>query len=159
MGDMQSSGAGSTDAILAYWKEHREQLRQSETQRSTLTNFLLVIVAALTALVVQQKFRVVTIPLTVLIILLGIYGSLTVAKYYERSRYHLQQARALTSTLRERGDLGPEEPLDVARDGHLQQFPRLGTVRLHLLWVTLHIGITLFGLALLGVTIGVAITK
>jgi hypothetical protein len=27
------------DAVLAYWKEHREQFRQSETQRSTLTKF------------------------------------------------------------------------------------------------------------------------
>lgn len=156
---MQSSGAGSTDTILAYWKEHREQLRQSETQRSTLTNFLLVVAAALTALVVQQKFDVVAIPLTVLIVLLGIYGSLTVAKYHERSRYHLQQARALTATLRERGDLGPEEPLDAARSLHMQQFPRLATVRLHLLWVALHIGIAAFGLALLCVTVGVAIAK
>lgn len=46
----------SDEAIRAYWKEHREQLRQCETQRSTLTNLLIVITAALSALIVQQRF-------------------------------------------------------------------------------------------------------
>ena len=29
------------DAVLAYWSEHRDQLRQSENQRAVLTNYLL----------------------------------------------------------------------------------------------------------------------
>ena len=35
------------DAVLAYWREHREQLRQSENQRAVLTNYVLVITAAI----------------------------------------------------------------------------------------------------------------
>jgi hypothetical protein len=31
------------DAVLEYWKEHREQFRQSENQRAVMTNFILVI--------------------------------------------------------------------------------------------------------------------
>jgi hypothetical protein len=48
--------SGSDDAVLPFWAEHRQQLRQSETQRSILTNIVLAIVAGLTGLMVQQKF-------------------------------------------------------------------------------------------------------
>lgn len=136
-----------------FWKEHREQLRQSETQRSTLTNFLLVVTAGLSALIVQQKFSAGAIPLSIFISLLGIYGALTVAKYYERATYHLSQARALTATLASLGTLGPESELDERRAEHYRQFPRLHRLRLHHLWVSLHLGVTLYGLALLIVCI------
>ena len=42
------------DAVLAYWKEHREQLRQSENQRAVLTNYVLVLVAAISGFIMQQ---------------------------------------------------------------------------------------------------------
>lgn len=137
------------EAVLAFWKEHREQLRQSETQRSTLTNFLLAIAAGLSALIVQQKFSVGGIPLSVFILLLGIYGALTVAKYYERAAYHLAQARALTATLVSMGSLGPEHELDERRTEHYRQFSRLHRMRLHHLWVALHVGVALYGASLL----------
>ena len=51
------------DAVLAYWKEHREQLRQSENQRAVLTNYVLVIVAAISGFIVQQHFDLRTLRL------------------------------------------------------------------------------------------------
>ncbi len=87
------------DAVLAYWREHREQLRQSETQRAVLTNYVLVIASALTGLAVQNKLAHQTWPLAVLVFLVGVYGAATVAKYHERADYHLSQARPLTKTL------------------------------------------------------------
>ena len=50
------------DAVLAYWQEHREQFRQSENQRAVLTNYVLVIAAAVSGLVVQQGFKIRTLP-------------------------------------------------------------------------------------------------
>jgi hypothetical protein len=143
----------SETAVLAYWKEHREQLRQSETQRATMTNFLLVIVGALSALVVQQRFALATLPLSGLICLLGIYGLVATAKYYERAAYHLAQARALTTTLVDMGALGPEERLDSARAVHNSEFRRLVRIRLHVLWLVLHGLIVFYGLALLVITV------
>ena len=67
------------DAVLAYWKEHREQLRQSENQRAVLTNYVLVIVAAISGFIVQQHFDLRTLPLSVLIMVIGLYGALAVA--------------------------------------------------------------------------------
>jgi hypothetical protein len=91
------------DAVLAYWKEHREQLRQSENQRAVMTNFILVITAGISGFVVQQHFSVRTIPLSVLTVIIGRYGALSAAKYHERAEYHLSQARALTRALTSSG--------------------------------------------------------
>ncbi|GAA2729755.1 hypothetical protein [Streptomyces nogalater] len=98
----------SDEAIHAYWKEHREQLRQCETQRSTLSSLLLVITAALSALIVQQKFSTYVMPLCLFVAFTGGYGAVTVSKYFERASYHLSQTRALTKDLVELGVLGSD---------------------------------------------------
>ncbi len=59
------------DVVLAYWNEQRQQFRQSENQRATMTNFILVIISALSGLIIQQKFADTTIPLGALIITLA----------------------------------------------------------------------------------------
>ncbi|GHG24719.1 hypothetical protein [Streptomyces zaomyceticus] len=146
----------SDEAIRAYWKEHREQLRQCETQRSTLTNLLIVVTAALSALIVQQKFTINVVPLCIFVVLTGAYGAVAVSKYYERASYHLSQARALTADLVTRGVLGPKEGLEQARGEHNRRFPRLHRVRLHRLWVVLHLAIALYGVCLFCVCVAVA---
>ncbi|WP_395758516.1 hypothetical protein OIE82_08495 [Streptomyces althioticus] len=146
----------SEEAIRAYWKEHREQLRQCETQRSTLTNLLLIVTAALSGLIVQQKFTLNVLPLCLFVATTGVYGAVAVAKYYERASYHLTQARALTRDLADRGVLGSDEGLARARAAHYREFPRLHRIRLYRLWVGLHLAIAFYGLALLLVCVIVA---
>ncbi|MGP3914252.1 hypothetical protein [Nonomuraea sp. 10N515B] len=146
----------SDEAIRAYWKEHREQLRQCETQRSTLSNLLIIITAALSALIVQQRFSLYVLPLCVFISIAGLYGAVAVSKYYERASYHLSQARALTKDLAERGVLGTDERLVKARADHYRAFPRMHRFRLHRLWVALHFAIGLYGLSLLLVCVVMA---
>ncbi|HWU10210.1 MAG TPA: hypothetical protein VN520_28200 [Streptomyces sp.] len=146
----------SEEAIRAYWKEHREQLRQSETQRSMLTNLVLIMTAALSALIVQQRFSLYVVPLCVFVSLSGLYGAVTVAKYYERASYHLSQARALTRDLVDLGILGTGERLAQARADHYRAFPRMHRIRLYRLWVILHVAVGLYGLSLLSVCVATA---
>ncbi|MBG0819591.1 hypothetical protein HS048_02305 [Planomonospora sp. ID91781] len=146
----------SDEAIRAYWKEHREQLRQCETQRSTLSNLLIIITAALSALIVQQRFSLYVLPLCAFISMIGLYGAVAVSKYYERASYHLSQARALTKDLAERGVLGTDERLVKARTDHYSAFPRIHRIRLHRLWMVLHFAIGLYGLSLLLVCVVMA---
>jgi hypothetical protein len=141
------------DTVLAYWKEHREQLRQSENQRAVLTNYVLVIAAGVSGLVVQQHFGLGTLPLSVLIVIIGLYGALAAAKYHERADYHLSQARALTRILTGTGALpDSRDALQAARDSHAAKYPRIYRLRLNWLWTGLHLGIALYGLALIIVT-------
>ena len=145
------------DGGLAYWHEHREQLRQSENQRAVLTNFVLVITAAVSSLVVQQHFATRTLPLSVLVVITGVYGALTVAKYHERAEYHLQQARALTQALTASGVLADYRgALAHSRQEHYRRYPVLHRVRLHRLWTGLHLGIAAYGAALIIITAAVS---
>lgn len=141
--------ADKSDAVLAYWGEHRQQLRQSEEQRAVLTNYVLVIASALIGFAVQQGLSRSTLPLVALVVIVGIYGAVTVAKYHERAEYHLTQARAFTQTLTALGALPADETLlDEHRQRHYAKYPRLHRIRLHLLWTGLHATIALLGLTL-----------
>jgi uncharacterized membrane protein YdbT with pleckstrin-like domain len=141
------------DAVLAYWSEHRTQLRQSESQRAVLTNYVLAIAAAISGLVVQQRFRMQTLPLSIMVVLIGLYGALAAAKYHERANYHLGQARALTQVLVQSGELSDNDAiLDRFRRDHYQEFPGLSRIRLHWLWTGLLLGVAAYGLVLIILT-------
>jgi hypothetical protein len=141
------------DAVLAYWKEHREQLRQSENQRAILTNYVLVITAGISGFVVQQHFSLRTLPLSVLTVIIGLYGALSAGKYHERADYHLSQARALTRVLTESGALTDSTVLlEEFRQAHYARYRRLSRLRLNWLWIGLHIGIAVYGIVLVCIT-------
>jgi len=143
------------DPTLAYWGAHREQFRQSENQRAVLTNFVLVIAAGASGLVIQQGLRLRTLPLSVLIIVIGLYGVLAVAKYHERATYHLLQARALTHALVTSGALPDYDAvLEETRQEHYQHYPHLHRLRLrlHWLWTGLHLAIAAYGVVLVILT-------
>jgi type IV secretory pathway TrbF-like protein len=138
-----------SEAVLAYWNEHRQHLRHSEDQRAVLTNYVLVITSALIGLAVQQHLQVRTLPLALLVTGIGLYGALTVAKYHERAEYHLCQARALTRIMKELGALPADETLlEEYRQAHYSKYPRLRRIRLHTLWTGLHLAIAGIGLVL-----------
>jgi hypothetical protein len=134
---------------LAYWMEHREQLRQSESQRAIMANYILVIAAAISGFVAQQHFTMRTIPLSILIILVGAYGALAAAKYHERADYHISQARALTRELVDAGGLiNAKGTLNEFRQAHYGKYPRLARLRLYWLWIGLNVGVALYGVTL-----------
>jgi hypothetical protein len=137
-----------SDVVLAYWSEHRQQLRQSESQRAVLTNFLLVITAGLSGFIVQRDFAMSTLPLAVFIVLIGLYGALSAAKYHERAAYHLNQGRALTDTLQGMGALAEDTNVDEARTAHYRKYRILHRIRLHWLWTGLHLAVAGYGIAI-----------
>lgn len=144
---------GAEDAVLVYWKEHREQFRQSENQRAVLTNYVLVITAAVSGLIVQQRFSLRTLPLSVFIVVIGLYGALASAKYYERAQYHIVQARALTRVLIDAGALADSSAaLEEFRQTHYRKYPRLHRIRLNWLWTGMHLGIAVYGAVLVVIT-------
>jgi type IV secretory pathway TrbF-like protein len=148
-----------SNAVLTYWSEHREQMRQSENQRATMTNYVLVIAAALAGFIVQQGFHARTIPLSLLITAIGLYGAASAAKYHERAVYHLRQARALTHVLCDLGALpDSSDALTAARQAHYARYPRLHRLRLHDLWTGLHLAIATLGAGLAAIACIAALT-
>ena len=138
----------SVETALTFWREQREQLRQSENQRSVLTNYVMVLAGGLSGLIVQQEFTAKTLPLALLLVGIGLYGALSSAKYHERAEYHLAQARALTEVLRTLAALGDDIPLVGRRETHYAKYPRLHRLRLHWLWTGLNLAIAGYGIVL-----------
>jgi hypothetical protein len=118
-----------------------------------LTNYVLVLVTAGTGLILQQEFRLRTLPLALLLAALGGYGALASAKYHERADYHLGQARALTRVLVGLGALPPDTELDEQRLRHYSEYRLLSRIRLHWLWTGLHLAIAGYGLVLAAVVV------
>jgi hypothetical protein len=146
--------ADQSDAVLAYWKEHREQLRQSETQRGVMTNYILVIAAAIGGFVIEQHFSSRTIPLSIFTVIIGLYGAIVAAKFHERADYHLFQARALTKVLVDAGTLPDSRiVLQEYRESHYDKYPRLARIRLNWLWIGINAGIGIYGIVLLIITL------
>jgi hypothetical protein len=146
--------ADQSDAVLAYWKEHREQLRQSENQRGVMTNYILVIAAAIGGFIIEQHFSPRTIPLSILTVVIGIYGAVVAAKFHERANYHLFQARALTQVLVDAGILpDSRDILQEYRQSHYDKYPKLARIRLNWLWIGINAGIGIYGFVLLIITL------
>lgn len=116
-----------------------------------MTNFLLIITAGLSGLIVQQKLSTATAPLAILIALIGVYGALVSAKYHERAQYHLTQARALTRALVDMNILPENRHLDEFREAHYRAYPTLHRIRLHWLWTGLHLAVAAYGVTLTAV--------
>ena len=80
-------------------------------------------------------------------VLLGVFGIITSAKYYERFRSAASHVGRAMEKLR---DVCPDVDLDeIENKGkaiHDKRYPRMSKLRLHWLWQWLHGGIILVGL-------------
>jgi len=144
------------DTLWKLYQDHYTQVRHYETQRSTVTNLLLTIAAALLAFVTYDKALTRSdIPLTTLIFIIGLFGAAFSLKYHERSSFHytrlLQYRDKLDELLSEPGILSRLREDAVKK--HTAEFPMLYKGKLHWwkvhrLWVFLHLLVSLFGLVL-----------
>lgn len=138
-----------TELLIEFCKQSWADAKQSEDQRATLTNIILTVASAVIALIVQKGLTKDTIPLSIFLIVLGIYGGIASEKLYERHQMHIERGRAYRDEICE---LRPNAPIQTARNQadikHKSKFPKLSKIRLHYLWLTLHVLITLTGLIL-----------
>jgi len=89
------------------------------------------------------------LPLTILLIVLGIFGGIASEKLYERSKLHMELAWAWRRRLYElHPDIQLDRLTDEAEEIHRKRFPRLFDLRLHRVWVTLDLAIGFAGIIL-----------
>ncbi|MFI0220386.1 hypothetical protein [Streptomyces lydicus] len=97
--------ADSSDVLRALIKEQRDQIRQIESQRATLSNIITVIVGAGLGLIAERSLTTPALAITLPMTCLGAYGVLACLKYRDRSKLHGSQAHQLRSKL---ADLHPD---------------------------------------------------
>ena len=82
--------------FLELYKDNREHARHHETQRTTMSNLILIITAAVSAMVsIDSKLSTNDLPLTLFISFLGIFGVIFTIKYGCRFGYHLSVSRKI----------------------------------------------------------------
>ena len=142
--------ADETDVLLDLWKGHRDEARQMENQRATLTNIVIIVTAAALGFLAQQGgLRASALGVTLPLFLLGSFGAVASAKYGERWAVHSGLADALRHEigLRHPG-LNLPELIAANRAEHAVEFPRVLRLKIWILWVVLHSAIAATGLFL-----------
>ena len=144
----------ASEVLLKFSDEDWRQVRQSEDQRTAFSNIVLLIASAVLGFLAQHSLSRDTLPLTVLLIVLGVFGGFASEKLYERSKLHMELAWAWRRRLYE---LHPDIELDrltaEAEEVHRKRFPRLFSLHLHLVWLTLDLAIAVAGIILTGVVV------
>lgn len=138
--------ADKADVILNEVDRQWSQARQSEDQRATLSNLILLIAVAAQGFIVEKDFPKRALVVAVALVLLGAFGTVAVAKYYERFRMSMSRVGRLRERLdRNIPDLGLDELERKADEKHRKRYPQLSSVRLHYLWRLLMLSIAILG--------------
>lgn len=141
--------AEASEILIKFFDEDWRQVRQSENQRTAFSNIILLIASAVFGYLTQFGLSREALPLTALLIVLGVFGGLASEKLYERSRLHMELAWAWRRRLHElHPDIQLDRLLDEADEIHRQRFRRLFGVRLHHVWLAIDLGIAAAGFAL-----------
>lgn len=138
--------ADTSDVLLKTIEEQWSQARQSEDQRATMTNYIIAISTAILGFIVNRGLVRDVLPLTILLVLLGVFGAIVSAKLYERFNLHVHRIGKYIRRLEElHPDAQVRQLQNTADEEHKSEFPRLVKLRLHWLWLALHSSIALLG--------------
>lgn len=140
--------ADTTDILMSMIEENWNQIRHSEDQRATITNLIIIIVSVIHGVLTQTGFTKNVLPLTLFLIILGLYGIVITAKLYERTQMLVNRARKYRHRLNE---LLPEAHVELlkkaADEEHFKRFPIISKkIRLSRLWLALHGMIVILGI-------------
>jgi hypothetical protein len=150
--------ADRADVLVQLYSEERLQARQAEDQRATLTNIIIIAVAAGLGLVADQEFGAAWLPVASAMVLLGTFGAVATRKCFERWFRHWTRAYAYREQL---FDLYPEirdslstfsrdtlERTDAYEAEADKRFRASRSIRLHQVWVAFHLLVAAVGIAL-----------
>lgn len=139
--------ADDTDLLLRLYQEEWSLIRHYEEQRTTVTNFVLIIASVAIGVIVQKGVTVDLFPVAILLVVLGIYGAASVTKLYELSQYANTLQRYFANRLDEvHPDARIRQLISEARAEHKARFPRISRLHMNHLWLVLHAAIALSGI-------------
>lgn len=141
----------SAEVLWNLYQEHSTWERHHEEQRSSVTNILVAVAAGILSVVTLNGFTPSDVPLMIFLVLQGVFGAVFVAKQYERFSRHQRLAKIYRQALSDRfPDAQVIALREMADEQQAKAHPMLYQLRLHHLWVALHLLIALFGLGLMG---------
>ena len=141
------------EILWRLYQDNYDNARHHESQRSTVTNFIILIAGGIGTIVSAGGFTRQDLPLTLLLIGLGIFGALFSSSHYERYKRSKERAKAY---LRELDFILFESEKEIFKeikvttdDKRKKKHPALNKLYdVHWLWMFLPLMVTVLGVAL-----------
>ncbi|QMU69975.1 hypothetical protein [Streptacidiphilus sp. P02-A3a] len=153
--DGDATRESDVSIVLHLWREQRAQARQCENHRAITSAIVVLICAASATGSVVDPTAALRDLFSGVVIAFGVFGAATCHKYYERHQMHMTEAQALRRQLSLlRPTLGIESGWRGAREEHSARYPLLYRLRLHQLWVAIHLAVSVVGVVLLAINSG-----
>ena len=141
--------ADDTDVLLALCQEHWTQARHTEQQRATISNLVAVLAAVIVGFVSHLGFTPTAIPLTGLLIGLGLFGAFSTWKLYELFHFHHDKVKRWQRRIDELHPDAQVAKLEREADArHEERYGWRRGLRLYWLWMMLHLAIATMGIIL-----------
>jgi len=139
--------APTLEVLLRLMESRTGLARHAEDQRATMTNFLVTISGVLVAFVAQQRFSPPTLVISILIVILGLFGVFASLKYAQHFHLHYSASKFYQQRLQL---LSPSADIfnvsAQASERNMERYPfmrkRLSVVYL---WLFLHGSICVIG--------------
>ena len=144
----------NSEILMRMYEEQVRHARHHENMRSQSTNLIIAISAALIAFVAQasdsnEKYELL---IGACIVLINLYGLFMSLKHYERNRLHVSVAAKYRTWLSKNYPVADLKINELRRDGkkaHYSKYKVLKEIRLHVLWLGLHVLLMLLGFAVM----------
>ena len=144
----------NTDFLWGMYQEHTTQGRHHETQRASVTNFIIVVAGGILAFIANKGVTRDHWILAVFLIIIGIFGALFSAKQYERFRFHMICAGKYRVELENLLTTYYGKIREESTNEHEKTFSSFFiNMRLYYFWICLHLLISILGIALLFMTL------
>ena len=135
------------------WKYYEEELKQAinhESSRSSITNLILIITGVIISIITYDgNINYGDSFLAIFLMIIGLYGCICNAKYYERFHFHYSRSKGYRRLLEEQY---PNIDFNASRASsdidNINRFKIISRIRLNWLWIILNLMISLFGLVL-----------
>jgi multisubunit Na+/H+ antiporter MnhG subunit len=135
--------------LLRAMEENQIHARLAEEKRATIANTILILASSAIIALAFIGLNGRALPLTLLLVLLGAYGTIVTTKLYERSQFHILRARKLRARLDALYPNAQVEQLQkLAESEHLTNYRLFARLRLNTIWTDLYIALIMLGIVL-----------
>ncbi|MGB3495946.1 MAG: hypothetical protein WBA57_24670 [Elainellaceae cyanobacterium] len=154
----------NSEILLAILVEHMNELRHVEEHRQWIINLIVVVASGATAIVSTIGFSSASIPISILVISLGLFGVFVTLKLYERQLWYQKRLNLLIEKLDESQEGLELEQLYKKHELQHKRYVKrdswdasvrikFSSIRMHILWVIFNLFVCLLGIAMLLISI------
>lgn len=135
------------ELLWKLYEDNRLQARHHEVLRATGTTLLAAGAGVVMTAITENGKTPSDLPLSLFLMVMGLFGVLFVWKEYERTRLHTRRSESFLDLLGKSDETSGIAKMKADADRkHSFRYPILSRVRLNFLWVSMHLFILGFGI-------------